>query len=278
MAGFGDLIGMVLQGGLAAKSAPNRLENALGRSGLGESGGMLGQILGSLAGGGHTQAQQAHGGAGMLGGLMDMAKDMLGGGGQGSSQNPLASGGLGALAGALFGGGSRSGGALKGAAIGIIASLAMQAFKNMNRKPQSSSMGFMDNELPLGARPPQNPQEEQDLENTSAIVLKTMISAAKADGQIDQHEMEKLLGKLKESGADHELQQFVLQEMQKPLDMDELVQAIPDEAVAAQAYLAALFTIEVDTDAERQFLNELANRTGLDQGVVNQLHQMVGLA
>ncbi len=277
MAGFGDLIGMVLQGGMAAKSAPNRLENALNKSGLGQSEGMLGQILGSLAG--QTQSHQPGGaGGGMLGGLMDIAKDMLAGGGQRTSQNPLASGGLGALAGALFGGGSRSGGALKGAAIGIIASLAMQAFRNMNRKPRGSSMGFMDNELPLGARPPQNPQEEQELENTAAIILKAMINAAKADGHIDEKEMEKLLGKLKESGADPEMQQFVLQEMQKPLDLDELVRAIPDEAVAAQAYLAALFTIEVDTEAERQFLNELANRTGLDQGVVNQLHQMVGLA
>ncbi len=273
MAGFGDLIGMVLQGGLAAKSAPGRLENALNRSGLGQSEGMLGQILGNIAGG--NQGSQS---AGMLGGLMDMAKDMLAGGSQGASQNPLASGGLGALAGALFGGGSRSGGALKGAAIGIIASLAMQAFKNMNRKPQGSSMGFMENDLPLGARPPQNPHEEQELENTSAIILKAMINAAKADGHIDQQEMEKLLGKLKESGADPEMQQFVIQEMQKPLDLDELVQDIPNEAVAAQAYLAALFTIEVDTEAERQFLNELASRTGLDQGVVSQLHQMVGLA
>jgi len=277
MAGFGDLIGMVLQGGLAAKSAPNRLENALNRSGMGQSGDILGQILGGLTGGG--QGHQAGGAGGMLGDLMGMAKDMLAGGSSGSSQNPLTSGGLGALAGALFGGGgSRTGGALKGAAIGIIASLAMQAFKNMNRKPQGSAMGVMENELPLGARPPQNPQEEQELENTSAVILKAMINAAKADGHIDQHEMEKLLGKLKESGADPEMQQFVLQEMQKPLDLDDLVRSIPNEAVAAQAYLAALFTIEVDTEAERQFLNELASRTGLDQGVVNQLHQMVGLA
>jgi len=273
MSGFADLIGMVLQGGLATKSAPGRLENALQKSGMDQSDSMLGQILGNLLG----NDQQSRGSGDMLGGLINMAKDMFQES-QGTSQNPLASGGVGALVGTLFGGGSRSGSALKGAAIGIIASLAMQAFKNLNRKPKGSAVGLMNNELPLGARPPQNQQEEQELEDVSAILLKSMISAAKADGQIDQHEMGKLLNKLKESGADPEMQQFVLEEMQKPLNLDELVQAIPNEAVAAQAYLAALFTIEVDTDAEKQFLNELASRTGLDSEIVNHLHQMVGIA
>ncbi len=266
MSGLGNLIGMMLQSGLSAKSAPGRLENAVNRSGLGQSGGMLEQILGSFGG----QNQQS---GGMMDGLMGMAKGMFGGGG---APNSFASGGIGALAGAIFGGGSRTGGAFKGAALGVIASLAMQAFKNLNHQPRGTSMGF--NELPLGLREPQNSDEEKELETTSEIILKTMISAAKSDGQIDQHEMEKLLGKLKESGADSEMQQFVLNEMQKPLDMDELVQSIPNESIAAQAYMAALLTIEVDTEAERQFLQEFAERTDLSESVVEQLHQMVGLS
>ena len=269
MSGLGNLIGMMLESGLSAKSAPGRLESAINRSGLSQSGGMLEQILGSLGGG---QSQQS---SDMMGGLMDMAKGMFGGRGISS---PMASGGLGALAGAIFGGGSHTGGAFKGAALGVIASLAMQAFKNLNRRPQGSSFGFTDNELPLGARQPQNSDEEKELETTSEIILKTMISAAKSDGQIDQNEMEKLLGKLKESGADTEMQQFVLNEMQKPFDMDELIESIPNESVAAQAYMAALLTIEVDTEAEQQFLQELAERTDLNEDIVEQLHQMVGLS
>jgi len=38
-------------------------------------------------------------------------------------------------------------------------------------------------------------------------VLKAMINAAKADGQIDQGEMQRIVGKLQESGMKKEAQQ-----------------------------------------------------------------------
>ena len=51
--------------------------------------------------------------------------------------NPLAAGGLGALAGALFGGGSGSvKGALGGGAMAMLAGVALQAFNNRNRQRQ----------------------------------------------------------------------------------------------------------------------------------------------
>ena len=85
-----------------------------------------------------------------------------------------------------------------------------------------------------------------------------MINAAKADGQIDPQEMERIVGKLRESGIDQADQQWVMSEMQRPLDLGSFAAEIPNQEVAAQVYAASLLAIELDTDAERNYLQQLA--------------------
>ena len=109
----------------------------------------------------------------------------------GGKQN-LALGGLGALAGALLGGGGKSvGGALGGGVMALLGAMAYQALKGGgSRQP----------EVPLGLLEPQTAAERQQLERHSEIVLKAMINAAKADGQIDQDEIQRIVGKLRKAG------------------------------------------------------------------------------
>jgi uncharacterized membrane protein YebE (DUF533 family) len=254
---------MLLQGGLSSSGA-NRVDNAMGERGLGQSGDFLEQMSGGPGGG-------------LLGGLMNSAKDMFGGAGDSrGGTNPLTAG---SLAGALLGGGSSSvKGAMGGGAMGLLAGLAMQAFQNMNKQPAGGAqMGYSADALPLGLRAPANMDEEREFETTATVVLKGMISAAKSDGSIDNREMQKILGRLKEGGADESLQQFVLEEMSKPMDLEALVSEIPNQAVAAQVYAASLFAIEVDTPAEQSYLAQLARQTGLDDDVVQELHSAVGV-
>ena len=182
---------------------------------------------------------------------------------------------VGALAGAWLGGGSLKG-ALGGGGMALLASLAMQAFKNADRTP-AGVQGLAANELPLGMRVPANATEEQELESTAELVLRGMLNAAKADGKIDAAEGEKLTARLQDAGLDRQEQQHFMDELRRPLDLDDFVASIPNEAVAAQVYAASLFAIKVDTQAERDYLAQLAQRSGLDDGVVKQLHMAVGL-
>jgi uncharacterized membrane protein YebE (DUF533 family) len=46
---------------------------------------------------------------------------------------------------------------------------------------------------------------------------------------------------------------------------------------AAQVYAASLFAIDVDTDAERNYLDRLAALSGLDATVVNQIQSSLGV-
>jgi uncharacterized membrane protein YebE (DUF533 family) len=267
-----ELVGNLMQGVLAGSSQP-RIEHAFGNRGLGRSGGVFEQLLGGATGG------AGRGAGGLLGGLAEMATSMLGGAGQAvRSGNPLAVGGLGALAGALLGGGGgATRGALGGGAMALLGSLAIEALQGLSRPSTGDTPTAVPSDLPLGLRTPANADEEQALESEAMVILKAMVNAAKADGQIDDGEQQRILGKLQEAGADAEARAFVQAEMRRPLDLEGLLREIPNTQMAAEVYAASLLAIEVDTPAERQYLRQLAQGLGLDEGAVQRLHLTLGM-
>jgi uncharacterized membrane protein YebE (DUF533 family) len=137
---------------------------------------------------------------------------------------------------------------------------------------------FSGGDMPVGLKVPETPEEEQALEQTAGLVVKAMINAAKSDGEIGPKEMERIVGKLKESGMDGGTQHWVMMEMSKPLDLDAFVAEIPGPEAAAEVYAASLLAIEVDTDAERHYLQQLAQATGLNPTVVRYINQTMGVA
>jgi uncharacterized membrane protein YebE (DUF533 family) len=268
-----DLLGAMMQSGMSPSSG-DRMKNALG----GEGGGSLLESLSGMLGGQSQQGgglgsilTQALGGGSGSGGLGGILGSVLSDAGNavGGKQN-LALGGLGALAGALLGGGGKSvGGALGGGVMALLGTMAYQALKGA---------GSQQPDVPLGLLEPQSAAERQQLEQHSEIVLKAMINAAKADGQIDQVEMQRIVGKLKESGIGKEAQQYVLTEMTKPLDTPALIASAKGQpALAAQIYAASLLAIEVDTPAEKKYLDQLAAGLGIKPEVTQRIKDMVGL-
>ncbi len=272
-----DLLGAMMQSGMSPSSG-DRMRNALGggsgggglldalsgmMGGRSAQGGDLGSILSQALGGGS--------GAGGPGGRGDLLGSVLNDAGQavGGKQN-LALGGLGALAGALLGGGGKSmGGALGGGVMALLGAMAYQALKyGGGRQP----------EVPVGLLEPQSATEQEELERSTETVLKAMINAAKADGQIDQGEMQRIVGKLEETGMDQEAQRYVLTEMKRPMDTAALVTAAKGRpTLAAQVYAASLLAIEVDTPAEKKYLDQLAAGLGLDNQVTQKIKTMVGM-
>ena len=268
-----DLLGAMVQSGMSPSSG-DRMKNALGG---GSGGGLLESLSGMLGGqsqqGGGlgsilTQALGGGSGSGGLGGILGNVLNDAGTA-VGGKQN-LALGGLGALAGALLGGGGKSvGGALGGGVMALLGTMAYQALKGA---------GSQQPEVPLGLQEPQSAAERQQLERNSEIVLKAMINAAKADGQIDQGEMQRIVGKLQESGMGKEAQQYVLTEMTKPLNTQALIASAKGQpAFGAQIYAASLLAIEVDTPAEKKYLDQLAAGLGIKPEVTQRIKDMVGL-
>jgi len=247
-----SLLGSLMDNALS-KNASGRVQQGIQSAG---PGGLLGDLLSGAGQGAKT-------------GLGDIAGALFGGKGQGFD---LGKAGLGALAGSLLGGGGDSvKGALGGAAVALLGQLAYQALQQRaggGAAPQAA-MGL--GGMAGGAQP-------QDVQQVALLTLRAMINAAKADGEIDDQELQRILGKVREGGGDAEAQEFVIREMRKPLDIDGLVRDAKTPQLAAQLYAASLFAIEVDTPAEQEYLRMLAARLGLERQVVESLHHALGVS
>ena len=273
-----DILGSLMKANMGASSG--RLDTTFGNAGFGTPAGGSG----GLPGGGSS--------GGIFDVLGKMAGSMLGGGtsapAPGTGGGSLSSGDiLGTLGKLVLGGSSNtapgSAGAGTNAVFGALAAQALVLAKRMMAGEQSAggsqSIDIDDATAVIaGLRKPANAREEQQVRDIATLTVQAMINAAKADGHIDKQETERLVGKLREDGITDEEQRFVMEEMRKPMDTDTIVQAVPNEQIAAQIYTASLMAINVDTDAEKRYMQELASKLGLNQQVTAYLHQAVGMS
>ena len=263
MANLGDLLGSFMQGTMP-KSGEGRLGNVLQD---------LQSSLGNLSAG-HSGQQ-----GGMLGRVMDMAKTTLGN----AAQNPVQAAGLGAILGSVLGGGGKSiSGAIQGGALTMLAGVAYKALTNAGQGAKGTPAAgeqpqFTGGDVPLGLRPPQNLAEEQAVQQTAELVIKGMMNVAKSDGQVSADEIQRIVGKLKESGMAGDAEAWILAELRKPLDLDAFIAEIPNQEVAAQVYAASLLAVEVDTPQEKAYLTDFARKAGINGTVARTIQQTVGV-
>jgi uncharacterized membrane protein YebE (DUF533 family) len=283
-----DILGSLMQGGM--RPSAGRMQDMFGRQG---PGGMFGGP-GGMPGG---MPQQGGPGGGLFDMLGKIAGPMMsGGGGQGGSSIPFDM--LKQIGGAIFSGqggpnvagsGTTAAGAGALSMFGALAAQALEVAKQMmsgaaatgGAPTGSGPAGFNMDDLTsviAGLRKPATPAEEKTVEDMATLTIRAMINAAKSDGQIDPQEAQRLVGKMQEDGVTEEERQFVLTEMQKPMETDAIVRAVPNQQAAAQIYTASLMAIQVDTDAEKRYLQELASKLRLNQNAVAYLHQAVGVA
>ncbi|SPH17307.1 Inner membrane protein YebE [Defluviimonas aquaemixtae] len=110
-------------------------------------------------------------------------------------------------------------------------------------------------------------------EENAKLMIRAMIQAAKADGEIDAEERQKILDHL--SDANDEEIAFVEAELSAPLDPAGLA-AATNAAMREQIYSTSLMAISVDTQAERTYLDQLAASLGLDASARDRLHAAMG--
>ncbi|WP_085686337.1 MULTISPECIES: tellurite resistance TerB family protein [unclassified Pseudomonas] len=230
---------------------------------------LLEQLLRGQASAGQQGGASAGGGAGGLGGLLG---GLLGGGsGGGSPAGGL--GGLGGLLGGLLGGGGALGGGTQrrsgGTNYAALASLGMMAFQAYQAWQRSQA----------SAAPQQTPQTADllsgpQVEEHSHAVLRALIAAAKADGRIDESEKHLISNEIGKHTDDPNLQQWLDDEVAKPLDPTEVAQAAQnDPAMAAEMYLASVMLVDDQQDAERNYLDELAAALQIDPELQVHLEQ-----
>jgi hypothetical protein len=138
--------------------------------------------------------------------------------------------------------------------------------------PKRGSFGDVLNQsLDHYGEPQTTPTAQQ--EEFAGVLLRALIQAAKADGRIDAGEKEQLmkhLGDLDRSEVD-----FVNAELAKPVDVAGLARDVPSGA-AAQVYTMSVMGIDLDTNKEARYLQELSQALGMSPGAVNAIHERLG--
>jgi len=121
-----------------------------------------------------------------------------------------------------------------------------------------------------GPAPADPAADESGVPGPVARLLRIMISAARADGELGPAERERILKEAREVGAEA----LVRQELEAPRPLGELVEGVSDPQLKEQLYTLAFVIVRADesvTGGERIYLAQLANRLGLDPESVTRL-------
>jgi uncharacterized membrane protein YebE (DUF533 family) len=243
--GLLDVLGKILgQATAGVKEGAQRVDDATGASG------QLRDILTRTTGKSPEE-------------LMNTAKELVEKNKMGAG---AAAGGLGAVVLGTQTGRALAGSALKIGALALIGGLAYKAVQNYQAgKPL---LGEGADQQALVAAPTGSGFEARAITNDAALLyIRAMIAAAAADGRIDQTEMDKIIGGLKQMGLDREAEEFLANELNNPASTQDLASGVHGDAEAVQVFTAARIAIDLDTAEEHDFLIRLADDLGLDRNL-----------
>ena len=283
MANLQNILGTLLATGMGGhkRSGAQDLGGILNRAGLGGSG-----TGGSGTGAG--PAMHARGGMGVgpmagLGALAYLAyrayqerQQNMPPAGQGTDRttqpgsSPWGAPPAGSQGGPQGGSGAAPGGILGGilggagaAGVGSLGDRLSQMFQQRTAPPPDAAPSSGEGAFPDLA------MEDQH----ALLLIRAMIAAANADGDISAAERQRVLSALDEAGGGPEERRIVEQELAQPQSLDALVRSVTDPDMAEQVYLASLMAVDRDHEAERAYLSYLATRLKIDPQRAEQLNQ-----
>jgi uncharacterized membrane protein YebE (DUF533 family) len=167
--------------------------------------------------------------------------------------------------------------ALGAGAMALLASIAMKALTGGGKTSGASRLMGGDDDLAGAGATSSAGLANQPDHSLAELTIKAMVNAAKADGQVDEDEFQKIVGELQGDQLTQAERDFFLNEVRKPMCTEEIIRAVPNRQAAAQIYAASLLAIEVDTPREEAYMQQLASGLGLDSKTVQQIHETLGL-
>ncbi len=214
------------------------------------------------------------------------------------------------LLGGLLMGGSRQRGGLGslvsgGAALGLVG-IAMEAVEHYMNQSKTSGTGQQPPAPPPGqaaSSPPPPPSpgapstpppppgmstttepsktmpdiDDAEDDQDTVLLIRAMIAAANADGVIDQDERARILGKIETMNLSDQEHSFIVRELLSPVPMEKIVASVKTRKTARQVYTVSILAIDIDTDAEREYITTLAKKLNLDQSDTKNIHEQLGI-
>ena len=114
------------------------------------------------------------------------------------------------------------------------------------------------------AAPPPPAADPIGAEDREALlVIRAMISAARADGSLDPAERSAIATQLDQCDLETEARELVLREFNSPASVEAIAREVTDPVLAAQIYAACVLAVGEVSPAERAWLDRFAALTGL---------------
>lgn len=136
--------------------------------------------------------------------------------------------------------------------------------------PRPASPQAITREVPL-APPPRSERQ-----GNAMHLLRSMIAAAHADGQLDASERAAIVERAQEAGLPADDLMALGAEVQSPRTLDQLIAETPDN-LRRETWAAAMLAIRLDQAAEQAHLERLATGLGLSAQDCSQIRQQLGL-
>ena len=179
-------------------------------------------------------------------------------------------GGISDMLGGLLGGNKNdSSSASQGGGIGDL----LSSLTGSNSSSTSSSDNGLGGLLSAALAGKEAPEPTASQEEQAKILLKAMINAAKADGQIDKDEQAKIVEHIGEVTAE-ELE-FVKSEMASELDLEGVIASA--SGIEGEVYLSSLMTINLDSKEEALYLDKLAKGLNISEEAADAFHTKLGV-
>lgn len=125
--------------------------------------------------------------------------------------------------------------------------------------------------------PPAGPMSATEREEDAVLLIRAMIASAAADGYIDANERQNIINKLKSVDLSDEELEFIKEELASPCTIEEIAAQVKSPDMAREVYTVSLMAIEIDTEEERSYLENLASRLGLDKAAIDKIHNELGI-
>jgi uncharacterized membrane protein YebE (DUF533 family) len=157
-----------------------------------------------------------------------------------------------------------AGGAMGYGGAAVLGALALRAYQNYQQgKAVQAAPASVDEvpQVPASQLPHALPAA--DGSPFELLLMRAMIGAAKADGQIEGMEQQHLFEQVERLGLDAEAKAAVFDLLSRPLDLSSLDASIGNEAQRAEIYLAARLATDGNHPGERAYLDALASRLQL---------------
>lgn len=165
-----------------------------------------------------------------------------------------------------------AGSAIKVGGVALVGGLAYKAWQHyqQGRSDADQAAAPTDERAFIPA-----PDDADGATSLSLLLARAMISAAKADGQIDTAESQAILEHINGLALPADEKARLFEAYARPLDIEGLAGDVHSPQHAAEVYAASVLMLEPPSPSEQIYLDTLARELALDSALVAEIHAAI---